>query len=661
MIFVEGSKIRRMKSSLTTIFVAAATVVFFVTAATSHFESGVSAVLNSSHQFGNVTETAHVHWLFRQSMDPTKHPCQNFYGYVCGRYHLTQVEPLFELVAQNVSSRIRDEFFKLKPTSKNYSANGKAVAFFSSCLSRVEEAQKDKNRNALASFMENNRLTFDTKNARNKGLLYELFYFLFDYNLTILFELSVDAWPQREGSVRFIYIVASNDFENWSKIRAISIQERKYDELVKRVVAAMGVPDDSIEHLCLKIVRVEEMIMKIWKNRMAYSDSNSSPLTDKWESTLRLHSRAAFKDGYSLDLKSDVPAFLDAVLTKLLPTEHSLYLTWLITRHLASVSGLVTADSVKQNKKFCFRKTYALFKNAVIAPYLLQAVDQTTISEVRRMIELIAQEVQVSIKYSDWSEPDMRSKLQKKIAAVKWKLGFAAGLSSWNGINRYYSRYPVPRGSFLDAYLATSRAYAKQQLKLRPYRSSHFANADLESDKPSVSYGGPNTISIAAAAMVSTFFDVREQPALNFGVLGSIVTRQLMRAFHHENRRYDEQGYRFRWNESEEIKFMDRWNCRQNLRPGLPYDDAEPTVSIGAHALFRAYKKAAAGRFDVASGGLNSDQLFFVSRCYVYCGYRHIDTPHECAVLAQDSPEFARAFNCPKGSPMNPENKCDLW
>ncbi|EEC09424.1 neprilysin, putative, partial [Ixodes scapularis] len=177
----------------------------------------------------------------------------------------------------------------------------------------------------------------------------------------------------------------------------------------------------------------------------------------------------------------------------------------------------------------------------------------------------------------------------------------------------------------------------------------------------SVSYGGPNTISIAAAAMVSTFFDVREQPALNFGVLGSIVTRQLMRAFHHENRRYDEQGYRFRWNESEEIKFMDRWNCRQNLRPGLPYDDAEPTVSIGAHALFRAYKKAAAGRFDVASGGLNSDQLFFVSRCYVYCGYRHIDTPHECAVLAQDSPEFARAFNCPKGSPMNPENKCDLW
>ncbi|KAK7463335.1 hypothetical protein BaRGS_00038100 [Batillaria attramentaria] len=68
------------------------------------------------------------------------------------------------------------------------------------------------------------------------------------------------------------------------------------------------------------------------------------------------------------------------------------------------------------------------------------------------------------------------------------------------------------------------------------------------------------------------------------------------------------------------------------------------------------------------------DQLFFVGFAQIWCGnyrdkYRavllHMDvhSPHRFRVLGalQNNPDFARVFDCPTGSPMNPGRKCHVW
>lgn len=68
------------------------------------------------------------------------------------------------------------------------------------------------------------------------------------------------------------------------------------------------------------------------------------------------------------------------------------------------------------------------------------------------------------------------------------------------------------------------------------------------------------------------------------------------------------------------------------------------------------------------------NQLFFIGFAQVWCSVNTPEalkiqirndphTPSQYRVIGtlSNSPQFSDAFNCPKGSSMNPEQKCNIW
>ena len=71
---------------------------------------------------------------------------------------------------------------------------------------------------------------------------------------------------------------------------------------------------------------------------------------------------------------------------------------------------------------------------------------------------------------------------------------------------------------------------------------------------------------------------------------------------------------------------------------------------------------------------MTHDQLFFLNWAQIWCGSM---TPEEALTKIRssvhspgpvrvwgplsNSEDFARAYNCPRGSPMNPTHKCSVW
>lgn len=71
---------------------------------------------------------------------------------------------------------------------------------------------------------------------------------------------------------------------------------------------------------------------------------------------------------------------------------------------------------------------------------------------------------------------------------------------------------------------------------------------------------------------------------------------------------------------------------------------------------------------------MTHDQLFFLNYAQIWCGTNRpedaltkirssVHSPGRLRVLGplSNSVDFARAYNCPPGSPMNPTSKCSVW
>ena len=117
---------------------------------------------------------------------------------------------------------------------------------------------------------------------------------------------------------------------------------------------------------------------------------------------------------------------------------------------------------------------------------------------------------------------------------------------------------------------------------------------------------------------------------------------------------------------------------------GKPYQNGTLFVDemIGditaVNASLTAYRKLQSKVEEQKMPGLthfSHDQLFFLSFANTWCSNPnlsfapskwpdwsyHPEEFYRIVIPVMNSPDFAKAFNCPVGSPMNPVKKCRLW
>jgi putative endopeptidase len=297
------------------------------------------------------------------------------------------------------------------------------------------------------------------------------------------------------------------------------------------------------------------------------------------------------------------------------------------------------------------------------------------------MIERINAAMADSFPKLTWMDDVTRERAKQKVDVMARKIG-----------------YPEQWRDYADVMLGGQAHFANVMAEKRAHAVRDAAKIAQAVDKrdwfmptPLVNaYFNPtnNEIVFPAGILQPPFFDAKQPMVMNFGGIGAVAGHELTHGFDDEGRKYDATGRMTEWwSPPVAAAFEQRVACvvaQYDAYEGLPGKQVNGKLTAGeniadigglkeAYFAYQAWAVERGGDPAVAEG-MTNEQVFFVAWAQNWC--QHVAEPEAVRRLEVDPhspgefraigplvnlPEFATAFGCPAGSPMNPQTRCEIW
>jgi endothelin-converting enzyme/putative endopeptidase len=198
-----------------------------------------------------------------------------------------------------------------------------------------------------------------------------------------------------------------------------------------------------------------------------------------------------------------------------------------------------------------------------------------------------------------------------------------------------------------------------------------------------------NNVNFPAGYFQAPFFSDKEDPAANYGDMGSTIGHELTHGFDDEGRQFDKDGnLKDWWTKEDEQKFQDRAQCmvkQYDAIEAVPGVHLNGKLTLGENiadlgGLWLAWlawlDKAQAAHLDMAAktDGYTPDQRFWIAYAQQWCTQTrpeqlrnqaeadpHSPDEYRANSILQDLPEFAKSFSCKKDAKMASATPCRIW
>ncbi|XP_054769167.2 neprilysin-like [Lytechinus pictus] len=341
--------------------------------------------------------------------------------------------------------------------------------------------------------------------------------------------------------------------------------------------------------------------------------------------------------------------------------------------------------------KQCIENTNSYMSRALGALFVLEKFDVESKKTALTMIGHLRNTQYNILNTTDWMDDVTKQKALQKAYAIREQIGYEEKLLNFTYLDGVYERINITVDKYFENAVQIMSEHARKLFAKLDEKVDRYEWSTVPLVVNAYYQFSSNVITFPAAILQPPYFSSRHSRSMNYGGIGVVIGHELTHAFDDKGRHFDIDGnLGIWWTNSSSESFRRKTQCLIDQYSSYQYEDLGMNIdglrtlgeniadNGGLKEAFMAYRHSveAMGKEEPLLPGINltHNQIFFLSFGQLWCGlHRDQDringlkndyhSPLKFRVWGSvsNSEDFAKAFNCPVGSPMNPRNKCGVW
>ncbi|XP_066143642.1 neprilysin-2 isoform X1 [Euwallacea fornicatus] len=369
------------------------------------------------------------------------------------------------------------------------------------------------------------------------------------------------------------------------------------------------------------------------------------------------------------------------------------YLNDALRKRQLEYTTIVTGRTEREARwKECIDVSAGSLSIAAGALYVRKFFNEEARQNAKEMVADIREEFEEILKKVDWMDEKTKQNAMDKAKSMSTHIGYPDEMLDDKKLEEFYQNLELDENKYLRSILNLTLFGTRLSFKRlrQPVNKTDWITHGRPAVVNAFYSAIENSIQFPAGILQGVFFNADRPRYMNYGAIGFVIGHEITHGFDDQGRQFDKNGNLVDWWQEETKKaFVEKAQCiidqygnytvpELNLNLNGINTQGENIADNGgikeAYLAYQKWIKRNSPEPQLAGLPFTPNQMFWVSAGNSWCARYRPETlklriltgyhsPAQFRILGpmSNSDEFAKDFNCPVGSKMNPQKKCRVW